>query len=98
MLLLSPITTHRSDLGFDSNDSEDVGDPIPLANVSSEILQKVLDWCAHHKDDDSMMTGDDFSSDDLPPWDTDFLSGNMGVETLFKVVEAANYLEVGITS
>jgi S-phase kinase-associated protein 1 len=32
----------------------DVGesdDPIPLPNVESQILRKVVEWCDHHKED-----------------------------------------------
>jgi len=84
-----------SDLGFDSNDAEDVGDPIPLANVNSEILKKVLEWCVHHKDDPPTESlSDEHSCDDLSAWDFEFFS--VDLEKHFKILEAANYLEVSV--
>ena len=40
---------------------EDVGDladfPIPLPNVTGPILQKVIEWCTHHRNDGGAASG-----------------------------------------
>merc|ERR1712076_343595 len=53
------------------------GDPIPLDNVNGTILNKVIEWCRHHKDtqplDDGLEDGNEKRSDDIPQWDSQLL-------------------------
>ena len=42
------IETTLEDLGMGDEGDDD---PVPLANVNAAILEKVVQWCAHHKDD-----------------------------------------------
>merc|ERR1711920_327094 len=58
---------------------EDIGETdeaIPLPNVSSSVLQKVLDWCEHHRKDPEPLPEDaDDSrkkSTEIPDWDKKF--------------------------
>ena len=65
------LKTMLEELGMD-----DCDDPIPLPNVSSAILSKVIEWSTYHKDD-IPSAGDSHSkekcTDDIPEWDANFL-------------------------
>jgi len=82
-----------NNLGVDEPSEDDV---VPLANITSEILRKVIEWSTYHKDDPEP---DEHAKDyyekltsEITGWDVEFFK--MEKETLFKVVEAANFLEV----
>ncbi|KAI9182672.1 hypothetical protein LWI28_027710 [Acer negundo] len=57
---------------------------IPLHNVTSSILWKVIEYCKKHVD-----SGDD---DDITAWDADFVKVDQA--TLFDLILAANYLDI----
>ena len=40
------------DLGMDEDDEE----VVPLPNVNTAILKKVIQWCTYHKDDPPMIS------------------------------------------
>ncbi|KAH8950448.1 hypothetical protein BDL97_10G085800 [Sphagnum fallax] len=74
---------------------EDTGmdHPIPLPNVSSKILAKVIEYCKYHVDnqkasDDKPAT----SEDEIKAWDLDFVKVDQA--TLFNLILAANYLNI----
>ncbi|CAK9859814.1 unnamed protein product [Sphagnum jensenii] len=74
---------------------EDTGmdHPIPLPNVSSKILAKVIEYCKYHVDnqkasDDKPTT----SEDEIKAWDLDFVKVDQA--TLFDLILAANYLNI----
>ncbi|CAK9227480.1 unnamed protein product [Sphagnum troendelagicum] len=74
---------------------EDTGmdHPIPLPNVSSKILAKVIEYCKYHVDnqkstDDKPATPED----DIKAWDQDFVKVDQA--TLFDLILAANYLNI----
>ncbi|KAI9008105.1 Skp1 family, dimerization domain-containing protein [Gaertneriomyces semiglobifer] len=82
---------------------EDVGEasePIPLPNVSGNILKKVIDYCDHHKDEPVPSPEDDKDAfdavrrkvDDIDEWDANFLK--VDNEQLFEIILAANYLDI----
>ncbi|KAJ1559118.1 hypothetical protein HK405_011942 [Cladochytrium tenue] len=82
---------------------EDVGDsdtPIPLPNVTGKILEKVIDYCVHHKDDPIPVAEEDrdaFDSarkriDDIDDWDANYIK--VDNEQLFEIILAANYLDI----
>ncbi|KAI9092688.1 S-phase kinase-associated protein 1A-like protein [Phlyctochytrium arcticum] len=82
---------------------EDVGEgsePVPLANVTSSILSKVIEYCQHHKDDPIPTADEEKESyeparrkaDDIEEWDATFIQ--MGNEELFEIILAANYLDI----
>ncbi|CAL1266527.1 unnamed protein product [Larinioides sclopetarius] len=72
------------DLGMDDDEQE----VVPLPNVNSAILKKVIQWATYHQDDDSK----DKRTDDISSWDADFLKVDQG--TLFELILAANYLDI----
>lgn len=57
---------------------------IPINNIDSEIMQKVIDYAYHHKDDTEKGVADE--------WDKEFF--NLDTETIFKIILAANYLDM----
>ncbi|XVE93870.1 hypothetical protein REPUB_Repub01dG0231900 [Reevesia pubescens] len=68
---------------------------IPLPNVTSKILSKVLEYCKKHvdaaaadKDKDKDKTPDD----EIKAWDADFVKVDQN--TLFDLILAANYLNI----
>ncbi|XP_010935122.1 SKP1-like protein 1 [Elaeis guineensis] len=72
---------------------------IPLPNVTSKILSKVIEYCKRHVDfaaASSRSTADDTSSkpadDELKSWDAEFVKVDQA--TLFDLILAANYLNI----
>ncbi|GLT34414.1 hypothetical protein SLA2020_089310 [Shorea laevis] len=67
---------------------------IPLPNVTSKILSKVIEYCKKHvetpkSDDRDRATPVD---DELKAWDADFVKVDQA--TLFDLILAANYLNI----
>lgn len=72
--------------------TEELGNAvIPLPNVHSIILRKFLEWANYHKDDAVPFEENDDESDDISPWDANFLLVNQN--TLLSLVQASNYLD-----
>ena len=75
---------------------EDLGDGddevIPLPNVSSDILKKIIQWTEHHKNDPEDDDNQDKVPVEIPSWDSNFL--NTSVQTLVDLNMAANYLDI----
>ncbi|KAH8273061.1 hypothetical protein KR018_008321, partial [Drosophila ironensis] len=65
---------------------------VPLSNVNSTILRKVLLWAHYHKDDPEPNDDQDNDNDVIIPWDADFLKVDQG--TLYELIIAANYLDI----
>jgi S-phase kinase-associated protein 1 len=62
-------------------------DVIPLPNVNSAILKKVIQWATHHKDDPPPPEDDENREknlNDISTWDQDFLKVDQG--TLFELI------------
>ncbi|CAK1551723.1 unnamed protein product [Leptosia nina] len=71
------IKTMLEDLGMD-DDEEEV---VPLPNVNSAILKKVIQWATYHKDDPPLPEDDENKekrTDDISSWDADFLKVDQG--------------------
>ena len=72
---------------------EDMGDteahgPIPLPNVSSVILVKIIEYCKFHTD-----TSDPTRSEEtVKAWDTEFMKEDYA--TIFEIIVASNYLAI----
>ncbi|KAL9687790.1 hypothetical protein QQ045_032197 [Rhodiola kirilowii] len=64
---------------------------IPLPNVTSRILAKVIEYCKKHVESVKNETAG-AADDDLKAWDTDFV--NVDQATLFDLILAANYLNI----
>uniref|UniRef100_A0A7N0U357 SKP1-like protein n=1 Tax=Kalanchoe fedtschenkoi TaxID=63787 RepID=A0A7N0U357_KALFE len=66
---------------------------IPLPNVTSRILAKVIEYCKRHvesvKTEGAAASGAD---EDLKTWDADFVKVDQA--TLFDLILAANYLNI----
>ncbi|KAG0348208.1 hypothetical protein BG004_005685 [Podila humilis] len=78
---------------------EDCGEhdsPIPLPNVTSAVLKKVIEYCEHHRNDPVQFqdeTDDPHKrSNDIEEWDMKFIAGDQ--EMLFEIILAANYLDI----
>ncbi|KAJ1058825.1 hypothetical protein K5549_020004, partial [Capra hircus] len=85
------LKTMLEDLGM-SDEGDD--DPVPLPNVNVAILEKVVQWCTHHKDDPPPEDDENKErrTDNIPVWDQEFLKVDQG--TLFELILAANYLDI----
>ena len=85
------IRTMLVDLNLDEPSEDDV---VPLPNVTSKILRKVIDWSTYHKDDPEVdEESDEYQrTNEIKGWDVDFF--NMEQATLLELVMAANYLDV----
>ncbi|GAB1861253.1 S-phase kinase-associated protein 1 [Camponotus japonicus] len=85
------IKTMLEDLGMDEDEEE----VVPLPNVNSAILNKIIQWATYHKDDLPPPEDDEDeenSNDDISSWDADFLKVEQS--TLFELILAANYLNI----
>lgn len=68
---------------------------VPIQNVNSNILLKVIEWATKHQDDPEPLEDDDNKekrTDDIPEWDVSFFKVDQG--TLFELLLAANYLDM----
>ncbi|GLT34983.1 hypothetical protein SLA2020_094680 [Shorea laevis] len=65
---------------------------IPLPNVTSKILSKVIEYCKKHveasKSEDRATSADE----ELKAWDSDFVKVDLA--TLFDLILSANYLNI----
>ena len=85
---------HKSENKNDNNNyvffsgmDEDDEEVVPLPNVNSAILRKVIQWATYHKDDPPPPEDDDNKekrTDDISSWDADFLKVDQG--TLFELI------------
>ncbi|OWM68229.1 SKP1-like protein 1A [Punica granatum] len=63
---------------------------IPLPNVTSKILAKVIEYCKKHVESSS--SEDRANDDELKSWDADFVKVDQAA--LFDLILAANYLNI----
>nr|ABB77427.1 Skp1-like protein 2 [Petunia integrifolia subsp. inflata] len=63
---------------------------IPLPNVTSQILAKVIEYCKRHVE--ASKTEDKATEDDLKSFDADFVKVDQSM--LFDLILAANYLNI----
>ncbi|MBA0868610.1 hypothetical protein Goshw_016218 [Gossypium schwendimanii] len=65
---------------------------IPLPNVTSKILSKVIEYCKKHVEASKSEDRSGSLDDDLKTWDADFVKVDQA--TLFDLILAANYLNI----
>jgi S-phase kinase-associated protein 1 len=75
---------------IEDNCADDTGIPVP--NVTSKILAKVIEYCNKHVEIPSSEEEKPRNEDDLKAWDKDFV--NVDQATLFELILAANYLNI----
>jgi len=77
-------------------DSEDVPSEIPLPNVKSQVLRKVIEFCEHHLQEPMTEIEKPLKSqvmgDVVQKWYADFV--DLEQVLLFELILAANYLDV----
>ncbi|KAH7332148.1 hypothetical protein KP509_20G071200, partial [Ceratopteris richardii] len=78
-------------------ESRTIKNIIPLLNVSSQILSKIIKYCGYHAlEVPNKGKGDGkrpaLSEEDVTHWDGNFLEVNQA--TLFDLILAANYLNI----
>ncbi|KAK0416037.1 hypothetical protein QR680_012262 [Steinernema hermaphroditum] len=91
------LNTMLIDLGMDDDEDETtMTEAIPLQNVHSSTLRKVIVWLEHHRADPVVTVEESANkekrTDDIPQWDQQFMKVDQG--TLFDIILAANYLEI----
>jgi len=80
---------------------EDSDTPVPIMNVRGEVLERVIEWCDHHREDPVTPEGQEPSKDnkniDLTEWDAKFTgvhNKEIDQDTLNDILLAANFLEI----
>jgi len=78
-------------------DDSGTDEEIPLPNVKTAILAKVIDYCKYHKDSPPEAIQKPLKSTNLrecgvSEWDSEYV--NIDQEVLFELILAANYLDI----
>ncbi|XP_028754130.1 SKP1-like protein 1 [Neltuma alba] len=73
-------------------------DKVPMENVSTEILVKVIEYCQKHADHEAAAKANgggtsDSEAEELNKWDAEFMKVDVE-DKLFHILMAANYLEI----
>lgn len=66
--------------------------PIPLPNVTGQILAKVVEYVTYHTQNSTANVEDDKSTNDVIEWDLNFCKVDQTI--LFELILAANYLDI----
>lgn len=86
------LTNLIDDLGLDVATTSSV----PLPNVTEPVLQKIIEWCEHHRNDPLPTADDDNESrkktTDIDEWDQKYMQVDQ--EMLFEIILAANYMDI----
>lgn len=86
------LRTMMEGLGKLNTDADEV---VPLVNVNTATLKKVLQWATYHKDDWLLLAEDDMAigvRQPLSSWDAEFF--NVDQATIFELIMAADYLDI----
>lgn len=81
----------------DEDNNEDNNTEIPVVNVKSKILGKVIEFCKYHTEHGQMKEIEkplksSNMNDVVDEWDAEFV--NVEQEELFEMILAANYLDI----
>ncbi|KAM1760105.1 hypothetical protein ACFX12_003014 [Malus domestica] len=71
-------------------EDECAGNAIPLPNVTSAILAKVIEYCRKHREDERATAAD--GEKNVNEWDAEFMK--IDQNTLYDLIMAANYLDI----
>ncbi|PHJ26138.1 suppressor of kinetochore protein 1 [Cystoisospora suis] len=79
-------------------EDEDCHESIPLPNVETNILRKVIEYCEHHYNNPPDEIPKPLKSSNLAEvvseWDYQFINDNSDQKVLFALILAANYLNI----
>jgi len=78
---------------IDDDCFEDSDEGLPLSNVSAAVLDKVIEYCQHHKDDPPLSEEqvEEKRREEITGWDADFVK--IPQNELFELILAANFLD-----
>jgi len=82
----------------DQEEDDDSGkmEPIPLPNVTSKVLEKVIAFCTHYREDEMTPIQTPLKSNQLDQlvqeWYADFVK--VDKDLLFSLVAAANFMDI----
>ncbi|KAK9875479.1 hypothetical protein WA026_007871 [Henosepilachna vigintioctopunctata] len=65
---------------------------LSLPNVNSVVVEKIIEWATHHRNDPLSDDDGNESENDVSSWDADFLK--IDNSTLLDITVAATYLEI----
>jgi S-phase kinase-associated protein 1 len=86
----------REMLADEGEGEDEEGEEIPLPNVSKDILTLALEFCIHHVDDPMALIEKPLKSNNMldvvSEWDAAFIE--LDIPVLFKLILAANYLDI----
>ncbi|KAL0793127.1 hypothetical protein Bca101_064504 [Brassica carinata] len=66
--------------------------PIPLQNVTGEILDRVIDYCRMHSQAGPFYEDEEEAKEAKKKWDAEFVKVDLG--TISELILAANYLDI----
>jgi len=68
-------------------------DALPITNVNSVTLKKVIEYCEyHHAHPTTVTEKEDYRTDNIIDWDQKYLEVEM--KLLFDIISAANFLDI----
>ncbi|ULU06934.1 hypothetical protein L3Y34_018611 [Caenorhabditis briggsae] len=67
---------------------------IPVDNMNSTVLEKIVTWCEHHKVDKPVDSRYPTEPIHITDWDRHFMP--VDNETLFDLIQAVNYLDIPV--
>ncbi|KAH8754622.1 negative regulator sulfur controller-3, partial [Diaporthe sp. PMI_573] len=70
--------------------------PVPLPNVAQPVLEKIVEWCKHHRNDPppTQDLKSEYRVENAPidEWDQTYMKVDQ--DMLFEILLAANYLDI----
>lgn len=91
IILSDTIKNMLDDLGLDLS-TESEAPTIPLSNVSSKMLTKIIEYCDYYLVNKPKQLDDKKLTHELTPWEIEFC--NIDQKDLFELILAANYLNI----
>ena len=90
------VKSMKDEDGEDDDDEDDKATEIPLPNVKSEVLKKVIEFCEHHLEEPMTEIEKPLKSqnmaDVVQKWYADFV--DLEQVLLFELILAANYMDI----